>query len=46
MKSVSFQLKYWLRLTYPVVASTFNMHATTALPNDFTSKNRVWTTSQ
>jgi len=36
-ESVSFHLKYWLKLTYPIVART--VHAiSSALPNDVTSK--------
>ena len=35
-ESVSFHMKYWLKLTYPVVASP--AHAVMALPNDVMSK--------
>ena len=48
MESVSFHLKYWLKLTYPVVASTCMLsqrmlsrpwsRQRTALPNDVMSK--------
>ena len=39
-ESVSFYLKYWLKLTYRVVASTSMLarHTLSALPNDVMSK--------